>query len=148
MLASPNAQDPLIPKIAQKYVEDLKGYHEAAQMWTKRYASFFVETRYCALVPRRIDRITTGTSSKSFYSGKPSRLRHQRLPKAYRACAGNTTRGISPMPLRCVLRLSTLPIEIEYSYDAGTDTGALQGRSHTLVTRTQDCQRPRYRESC
>lgn len=39
LLASPNADDPLIPEIAQKYVEDPQGYHEAAKMWTKRYAS-------------------------------------------------------------------------------------------------------------
>lgn len=39
LLASPNALDPLIPEIAQKYVEDPQGYYEAAQMWTKRFAS-------------------------------------------------------------------------------------------------------------
>lgn len=39
LLASPNASDPLIPEIAQKYVEDPEGYFEAAKLWTQRYAS-------------------------------------------------------------------------------------------------------------
>ncbi|CZR59494.1 uncharacterized protein PAC_09386 [Phialocephala subalpina] len=39
LLASPNVQDPLVPEIAQKYVEDPEGFYEAAKMWTQRYAS-------------------------------------------------------------------------------------------------------------
>ncbi|OBT85871.1 hypothetical protein VE02_06075 [Pseudogymnoascus sp. 03VT05] len=38
LLASPNVNDPLIPEIAQKYVEDPESYFEVAKMWTKKYA--------------------------------------------------------------------------------------------------------------
>ncbi|KAF8855920.1 UBC-like protein, partial [Acephala macrosclerotiorum] len=38
LLASPNVHDPLVPEIAQKYVEDPEGFHEAAKLWTQRYA--------------------------------------------------------------------------------------------------------------
>lgn len=38
LLASPNINDPLIPEIAQKYVEDPESYFEVAKMWTKKYA--------------------------------------------------------------------------------------------------------------
>jgi hypothetical protein len=39
LLASPNATDPLVPEIAQRYVEDPDGYYEAAKMWTEKYAN-------------------------------------------------------------------------------------------------------------
>jgi ubiquitin-protein ligase len=38
LLASPNAADPLVPDIAQKYIEDPDGYYEAAKKWTEQYA--------------------------------------------------------------------------------------------------------------
>ncbi|KFZ17767.1 hypothetical protein V502_04416 [Pseudogymnoascus sp. VKM F-4520 (FW-2644)] len=38
LLASPNVNDPLIPEIAQKYVEDPDSYFEVPKMWTKKYA--------------------------------------------------------------------------------------------------------------
>lgn len=39
LLASPNVMDPLVPEIAQKYLEDPEGYYQAAKSWTKQYAA-------------------------------------------------------------------------------------------------------------
>ncbi|KAL3426372.1 ubiquitin-conjugating enzyme E2-16 kDa [Phlyctema vagabunda] len=39
LLASPDVDDPLVPEIAQKYVEDFEGYCEAAKIYTKNFAT-------------------------------------------------------------------------------------------------------------
>jgi ubiquitin-protein ligase len=38
LLASPDVEDPLVPEIAQKYLEDYDGYCENARLYTKRFA--------------------------------------------------------------------------------------------------------------
>jgi hypothetical protein len=39
LLASPDVDDPLVPEIAQMYLEDYGGYCENARVYTKRYAT-------------------------------------------------------------------------------------------------------------
>jgi ubiquitin-protein ligase len=39
LLASPDVEDPLVPEIAQKYLEDYDGYCENARLYTKRFAT-------------------------------------------------------------------------------------------------------------
>lgn len=39
LLASPDVNDPLVPEIAQKYLEDYEGYCENARLYTKRFAT-------------------------------------------------------------------------------------------------------------
>jgi ubiquitin-protein ligase len=39
LLASPDVDDPLVPEIAQKYLEDYEGYCENARKYTKRFAT-------------------------------------------------------------------------------------------------------------
>jgi ubiquitin-protein ligase len=39
LLASPDVEDPLVPEIAQKYLEDYDGYCENATLYTKRFAT-------------------------------------------------------------------------------------------------------------
>ncbi len=39
LLASPNADDPLVPEIAEKYLTDFAAYWQAAKLYTQRYAS-------------------------------------------------------------------------------------------------------------
>lgn len=38
LLASPDVDEPLVPKIAQKYLEDYSGYFENAKLYTERFA--------------------------------------------------------------------------------------------------------------
>lgn len=39
LLATPNVEDPLVPEIAQKYLEDYDGYCENARLYTQRFAT-------------------------------------------------------------------------------------------------------------
>jgi hypothetical protein len=39
LLASPDVDDPLVPEIAQKYIEDYNGYCENARLYTQRFAT-------------------------------------------------------------------------------------------------------------
>lgn len=39
LLATPDVDDPLVPEIAQKYVEDYDGYCDNAREYTRRYAT-------------------------------------------------------------------------------------------------------------
>ena len=39
LLATPNVEDPLVPEIAQKYLEDYDGYCENARIYTKKFAT-------------------------------------------------------------------------------------------------------------
>jgi ubiquitin-protein ligase len=39
LLATPDVDDPLVPEIAQKYLEDYDGYCENARLYTKRFAT-------------------------------------------------------------------------------------------------------------
>lgn len=47
LLASPNITDPLVPEIAQKYIEDPEGYNLAAKIWTERYAIITEKPKEC-----------------------------------------------------------------------------------------------------
>jgi ubiquitin-conjugating enzyme E2 D/E len=39
LLTDPNPKDPLVPEIAQEYMQDRETYNETARAWTEKYAA-------------------------------------------------------------------------------------------------------------
>jgi ubiquitin-protein ligase len=144
LLASPNARDPLIPEIAQKYVEDPKGYYEAAQMWTKRYASSSEKPEVAALFPGEPTDPQVWESIPaplSLRDGGDKGLKDSKETWPYLRWKYDD-RFISNGVNCVVLELSTLPMESHLRREAKKETGEPQSESQNMRARANNTAKP------